>query len=65
MKTLAIPAAVQTLYIVADHDKAGKAAAAILARRSLKAGKQAHIWTPPQYGTDALDHLNQQQEKSA
>lgn len=65
MKTLAIPAAVQTLYIVADHDKAGKEAAAYLARRALKTGKQAHIWTPPQYGTDALDHLNQQQEKSA
>jgi putative DNA primase/helicase len=55
-----IPEAVLEVIICADHDRAGKSAANILAGRLLSEGKRVRLATPPLEGMDWLDVLNRQ-----
>ena len=57
LQSLALPADVQELLIVADHDEprpVGYQAAHALAVRAIKAGIKCRIWQPEEMG-DALD----------
>jgi hypothetical protein len=52
---------VTRLTIFADHDEAGLKAAAVCARRYLKAGIKGEIHTPPKSGDDWNDYLQSQE----
>lgn len=52
-----VPGGVQTLYIFADHDRAGQEAAVALRCRCQGSGIRVEILTPFTSGWDWLDHL--------
>lgn len=55
LATVDLPAEVDDILIAADHDKAGIAAANVLARRLIKEGKTARVAVPDEPGTDWAD----------
>ncbi len=66
LRAFEIPAGLQSLYIVADHDdnQIGQNAGRDLSHRAIRDGLTVKHWLPPTAGHDALDELRRRNRRN-